>query len=362
MKRASNLYSELYNIDNIINMTDKVLSKVRNKRRKEEFILYKSEHIINIKNRLESRNFNLEKYHIFLITDPKCRVILSQNIEDKIINHLIAEHILKKVFEPIYINSMCATRIGKGTSYAIRLMKKYINEMKLKDDNFYILKMDIKKYFYNIDHDVLKRILRKSIKDKDTLMILNKIIDSTNESYINDRIVLLKKKRIKSLKDFKLIKETEEIPLYRYGKGVGIGDMTSQSFGLIYLQEICHYIKEELHIKYFINFMDDFVIIHKDKEYLKYSLLVIKEKLYNDYKLELNDKTRIYSIKEGFEFLGFRFIIKDNKLIIKLRKSTKKSFRKKIKIINLLRNYEYITLKKYQSILASIEGHVKYCS
>ena len=180
MKRASNLYSELYNIDNIINMTDKVLSKVRNKRRKEEFILYKSEHIINIKNRLESRNFNLEKYHIFLITDPKCRVILSQNIEDKIINHLIAEHILKKVFEPIYINSMCATRIGKGTSYAIRLMKKYINEMKLKDDNFYILKMDIKKYFYNIDHDVLKRILRKSIKDKDTLMILNKIIDSTN--------------------------------------------------------------------------------------------------------------------------------------------------------------------------------------
>ena len=71
MKRKSNLYNELYDIDNIINMIDKVLSKVKNKKRKEKFILYKAEHIINIKNRLESKNLNLEKYNIFLITDPK---------------------------------------------------------------------------------------------------------------------------------------------------------------------------------------------------------------------------------------------------------------------------------------------------
>ena len=65
---------------------------------------------------------------------------MSQNIEDKIINHLIAEYILVKVFEPKYIDSMCATRIGKGTNYAIKLMKKYINEIKLKNNNFYALK------------------------------------------------------------------------------------------------------------------------------------------------------------------------------------------------------------------------------
>ena len=360
MKRKSNLYNELYDIDNIINMIDKVLSKVKNKKRKEKFILYKAEHIINIKNRLESKNLNLEKYNIFLITDPKCRVIMSQNIEDKIINHLIAEYILVKVFEPKYIDSMCATKIGKGTNYAIKLMKKYINEIKLKNNNFYALKVDIKKYFYNIDHEVLKRILRDNINDIDALDILEKIIDSTNEKYINDKIIKLKEKRIKKLKDSKLIKETIDIPLYKYGKGCGIGDQTSQAFGLIYLQEICHFIKEELHIKYFINFMDDFVLLHEDKDYLKYCLKKLKDKLFNEYKLELNDKTRIYSIKEGVEFLGFRFILKNNRLILKLRKNTKRRFKKTVKIIKMLKMYEYIEESKYHNILASLISHLKY--
>lgn len=80
-------------------MTDKVLSKVKNKERREKFYLYYSEHIINIKNRLENKNINLGKYNIFLITDHKWRVIMSQSIEDKIINHLIAEYLLVRVFE-----------------------------------------------------------------------------------------------------------------------------------------------------------------------------------------------------------------------------------------------------------------------
>ncbi len=74
----------------------------------------------------------------------------------------------------------------------------------------------------------------------------------------------------------KLIKEVKEIPLYKYGKGVALGNQTSQAFGLIYLYEIIHYIKEKLHIKYIINYMDDFVIIHHDKNYLKYCLEKIK--------------------------------------------------------------------------------------
>ena len=156
------------------------------------------------------------------------------------------------------------------------------------------------------------------------------------------------------MKDNLAIKETLELPLYIKGKGCGIGDMTSQAFGLIYLMEICHYIKEELHIKYFINFMDDFVLIHEDKEYLKKCLIKIKEKMNKDYKLTLNRKTRIYSIKEGVEFLGFRFILKNNKLILKLRNKAKTKFKKKIKILKELKKYQYINEKKYNMILASL--------
>ena len=238
MKRISNIYKNVCDVDNIIEMTDMVLSKVRNRNRKEEFILHKTEHIANIKDRLERKNIGFAEYNIFLITDPKCRIILSQNIEDKIINHLIAKHILIRTFESKFIDSMCATRLGRGTSYAIKLMKKYINSIKLKHKNFYVLKIDIKKYFYNIDHNVLKEILKKHIKDKDALEILNIIIDSTNEPYINKKIDILKVNRIKSLRDDLLIQETNELPSYKVGKGCGIGDMTSQTFGLIYLMEI----------------------------------------------------------------------------------------------------------------------------
>ncbi len=355
----TNLYKDVCDIDNIIEMTDLVLSKIRNRKRKEEFVLHKMEHIANIKNRLESKNIGFKEYNIFLITDPKCRIILSQSIEDKIINHLIAKYILVRVFESKYIDSMCATRINRGTSYAIKLMKKYINEIKINHSNFYILKIDIKKYFYNIDHNILKEIIRKNIKDKEALNVLDIVIDSTNEPYINERIIYLKENRIKSLKDNLAIKETLELPLYIKDKGCGIGDMTSQAFGLIYLMEICHYIKEELHIKYFINFMDDFVLLHEDKTYLKECLNKIKEKITNEYKLTLNDKTRIYSIKEGVEFLGFRFVLNNNKLILKLRNKTKTKFKKNIKILKELKKHQYIDDRKYNAILASLKGHMK---
>lgn len=362
MKRVGNLYSDLYNLNNIIDMTDKVLSKVKNKNRREKFYSYYSEHIINIKNRLESNNINLGRYNIFLITDPKCRVIMSQSIEDKIINHLIAEYLLVRVFENKYVDSMCATRINKGSSYATKLMKKYLNEIKLKHNKFYILKLDIKKYFYSIDHNILKRILNDNIKDKKALDLLFKVIDSTNDIYINEQIIKLKDNRIKHLSSDKLIEETKQIPLYEYDKGCGIGDQTSQAFGLIYLNELCHFIKEELHIKYFINYMDDFVIIHHDKKYLFYCLEVIREKLLKNYKLDLNSKTRIYNINEGIEFLGYRYIIKNNRVIIKIRNTTKKNLKKKMKIIKLLKKYKYINNKKYEALINSYKGILSNCS
>ena len=361
MKRINNLYSDLYDIDNIIKMADKVLSKVKNKSRREKFYLYYSEHIINIKNRLESNDINLGKYNIFLITDPKCRVIMSQSIEDKVINHLIAEYLLVRVFDTRYIDSMCATRINKGSGYATKLMKKYLNEIKLKHNRFYILKLDIKKYFYNIDHNILKRILKDNIKDKKAINLLFKVIDSTNDTYINEQIIKLKENRIKNLSNEKLILETRKIPLYKYDKGCGIGDQTSQAFGLIYLNEICHFIKEELHIKYFINYMDDFVIIHHDKEYLKYCLNEIKNKLESVYKLKLNPKkTKIDSIKSGIDFLGYRFYIKDDKVILKLRNRTKKNFKKKVKNLKQLKKYNYISEIEFKNQISSYIGLLKW--
>lgn len=353
MKRLNNLYDETYKLNNIINMTNKVLKTVRNKKQVEEFEKYKMEHILNIKNRLENENKLIGKYNIFLIKDPKYRIIMSLNIEDKIINHLISKYILEKTFETKYTDNMVATRVGKGTSYGIRLIRKYLNEMKKNYNNFYILKIDISKYFYSIDHEILKNMINKKIKDKKTINALNSIIDSTNEDYIN--------KRIKYIKNFYKNKDVNNIPVYEFGKGVGIGNQTSQNFGLIYLYEINHYIKEILNIKYLINYMDDILIIHEDKEFLKYCLDIIKRKFLIDYKLNVNKKkTRIYNIKSGIEFLGYRFYLNGNKIIIKIKKETKRKFKNKVKNLKLLMNNNYISIEDYKKQLSSYKGLLKY--
>ena len=304
-----------------------------------------------------------------MITEPKCRIIMAQEIEDKIINHLIAEYVLVKVFENKYVNSMCATRKDKGTLYGIKLLQKYINKLKRENNNIYVLKLDIKKYFYNIDHAILKNIIKRNIKDKDALNILYSIINSTNDSYINENIEKLKRDRINYLKKSnlcnreQLISEVDGVPLYKYGKGVALGNQTSQAFGLIYLYEFNHYLKEKLHLKYVINYMDDFIILHHDKKYLQSCLVKIINILNNKYKLEVNlKKTKVDNIKNGIDFLGYRFLIKNDKLILRLRKNTKKNFKKKIKRINTLYNNKVINKNDYKYLLSSYKGVLKWGS
>ena len=369
MKRLNNLYEEACKLDNIIEMTNKVCTRVRNKNKVNKFENFKSEHIYSIYKRLNERNLNVGKYNIFMITDPKARIVMAQEIEDKIINHLIADYVLVKTFDNKYGSSICATRIGKGTLYGVKLLKQYLNEIKRKYDEFYVLKIDISKYFYKIDHEILKNILRKKIKDKDALNILDEVIDSTNEKYVNEEIIKLKNSKISFLMESnlknkdELIKEVEEIPLYEKGFGVALGNQTSQAFGLIFLYEINHFIKEKLHIKYLINYMDDFVIIHHDKRYLKYCQEQITDKIEKEYNLKINSKkTRIDNIKNGIDFLGYKFYIKNNKVILKLKNQTKNKLKNKLKNVKLLKKHDLINEKEFYVLANSYNGVLKWGS
>ena len=281
---------------------------------------------------------------------------MSQKMNDKIINHVMAD-VLIKVLDSSLIDTNVATRKNRGTHFGIKYLKKYLNE--LKKESIYALKFDISKYFYNIDHEVLKNMLRKKIKDKRYLEILFKIIDSTNKD-VNDRIIKIKENEIKILRESNLndkdrrIEEIRRIPIYRYGKGLPIGNMTSQIMAVYYLNELDHYIKEKLHIKHYIRYMDDGVLLSNDKEYLKYCLKKIEEMVHK-YKLKLNDKTKIINVsKEGLDFLGFRFYVWNNKVVMKVRKSTKKRFKRKMKLIKEGK------LNNSESVIASYNGHLKW--
>ena len=133
--------------------------------------------------------------------------------------------------------------------------------------------------------------------------------------------------------------------------------MSSQFLAILYLNELDHFIKNNLKIKYYCRYMDDGVLIHESKEYLKYSLCEI-ERILNNYKLKLNSKTKIYKYSEGFEFLGFKYIIKNNKVIMKVKNQTKRKFKRKLKVLN----NNYISIEDYKKHLSSYKGLLKYRS
>lgn len=294
---------------------------------------------------------------------------MSNNIQDKIINHLVAYYLLVEVFDKTFIETTVATRKGKGTHYSLNLTKKYLNDMKrVYSNNFYYLKFDVSKYFYNIDHDVVKRMIRNKIKDKDAINIIEKIIDSTDEDYINEKIKRLKINEINKIKSSSLserekkirIIEVEKIPLCEKGKSAPIGSMCSQIIAVMYLDKLNHFIKEKLHIKYYVLYMDDGVLIHQDKEYLKYCVNEIR-KFLEGFKLNLNiRKTRVDSIKNGLDFLGFKFYIKRNKIIIKVRNNTKKKFKKKMKKLNNLYKNNIISECERNIVFNSFYSHLSY--
>ena len=266
MKRKSNLYQNTYKMENILSAFNEVCSNTKNKRKVANYKQYKCIYISRIYNTLKSKNYEVGPYTIFTIYEPKERRIVSQSIHDKIINHLVARHILYPAILPCLIPENVASRKDKGTKEGLRLAQSFHRKCKIKYSSYYILKCDISKFFASINQDILKQKLERKIKDKDALNIVFKIIDSEEN-------------------------------------GLGIGNMTSQVLAIFYLNDMDHYIKEKLKIKYYVRYQDDFLLFHPSKEYLKECLEKIRIFLEKE-KLQLNKKSRLYKNTNHFIFLG----------------------------------------------------------
>lgn len=351
-------YDDIVSINKIKDVYDGIYKNTCHKAKLVRFELTKTSNIVKIYNTLKNKHYNHLKYNIFIIQEPKYRIIMSELMYDKIVNHLISKYVLIPTLSRKLIEQNVATRTGKGSKEGIRYMKKYINSIKENYDNVYILKCDISKYFYNIDHEILINKLSHENFDKDILRVLINIISSTNNDYINDLIDSSISREVSHLEDMNIYdletkkKQLYSLPRYRKGKGLPIGNETSQLLAIYYLNELDHYIKEQLHIKYYVRYMDDFILIHHDKEYLKKCLNLINKKL-SYLKLSLNKKTQIYNLKSGVNFLGYKFILKNKKLVILLNNQTRKKIKRK------LRKARKNNINFYKKSLASYNGYFK---
>lgn len=312
MKRVGHIYQKVANIQNIECAFNEVMKTTRNKNKVILFEQYKMVYIYQIYKDMLNCTYLPSKVNEFIIYEPKKRLIVSQNIYDKIVNHLVSRELLIPYLTSCLIDSNVASRKGKGTSYGRKLYFQYRDIMDKKYFKYYLLKIDICGYFRHIKHDVLKNKIGKRIKDKKAIDLIFKIIDS-------------------------------------YPDGCPIGFMTSQIFAIFYLNEIDHFIKEDLKIKYYIRYQDDFLLIHEDKQYLKYCLEKIKIKL-AEIGLEINEKTRIYKNNENMNFIGVRKnkkfsnrhrTIKKVNQRIKLYRNNKISFSSIISSISYLERGEF---------------------
>ena len=200
------------NVNDIIDIYEKEVSvNTKNKSKVYNFEKNKIENIYDIKNIIESDNYKITKYNVFTINNPKYRMVMSLNMKDKIINHYVARFILLPKLNKYLDIRNCATRKNMGYDYAIKLLKRYI-ECNKKYGKFYILKIDISKYFYSIDHNILKELLKDKLNEEE-YKIVSSIIDSTNESYINNIIINIKNNLL--IKDKNRCNEINKLPLYK---------------------------------------------------------------------------------------------------------------------------------------------------
>ena len=347
-------------LNDIINIYDNEIRKnTKNKKKIYQFEKYKMINIMNIYNILSNDIIRPIKYNIFLVKYPKYRVVMSLNIGDKIINHYVARYILINKLDKYLDIRNIATRTNLGRDYGINKVKEYLEHFK-KYDKFYILKMDISKYFYSIDHEVLKNMLCNDLDDNEYKIMCN-IIDSTNYDYINDTIDKLKNIELNSTST--RIKEIKEIPHYNHGKGLPIGNMTSQFLAIYYLYKLDHKIIHDYKLKYYLKYMDDIIIIHNDYNYLVNIKKKIEEELYDNYKLKINNKkTFITDNSNGFTFLGYRFRINNNKTIINISNSTRIRIKKRIKEVNYLYKHDKMKLETAFSSINTFLFGFKYGS
>lgn len=295
---------------------------------------------------LKNRTYQPSEYFVFRVYEPKERIVMTNAFKDKVVQHSLCDNIYENVFSRGFIRDNYASQRNKGTHDGLHRLEVFMRSyyfarkgaaeqerrkeglppLPAQKTNYadgWVLKCDVAKYFYSIQHEPLKKKVRQFIHDPDILWLTDMIIDSTENP------------------------------------GIPIGNQTSQWFAVMYLSGLDHFIKEKLGIRYYGRYMDDFYLIHEDKAYLQYCRAEI-ETYIADLGLKLNQKTNIFPLQNGIDFLGFHTYLTDSgKVIRKVRRSSKSNEQRKLKKQRKLLEQGKITLAEISQSYGSWRSHAE---
>lgn len=223
---------------------------------------------------LKNGTYKISPYQHFTIFEPKKREIVATRIADRQVQMALSEAGLYDDIVEHFIYDNCACQKGKGTDFALKRLKVHmLRHFREYGKEGWVLRCDVYHFFPETRHDVAKESVGKLIDDGRVRQMVFNIIDSFDGD-----------------------------------KGIGLGSQISQLTELAVLNDLDHYIKEKLKIKRYIRYMDDFLLIHPDKEYLKYCWKEIEKKL-TEKGLRLNEKTLMHPLRQGINFLQWRFVL-----------------------------------------------------
>ena len=286
-----------------------------------KFNLKQEDYIMWLYERLKTGTYKHSGYSIFYVTEPKLRKIEKSIYLDRIVHRWVVDNFLEPYFVPTFISTSYACLKNKGMHKACLDVQNTMKHLSRIWGEYYILKMDVRKYFQNIDKDILYRILNRKIQDTKLLWLLKEIIYSDEGK-----------------------------------KGLAIGNYTSQMFANIYLNEVDQYIKHKIHCKYYFRYLDDSICMFKTKEKAKNALEKIKEFLAKNLELELNEKTQIFKNKQGINFCGYKI----NEYRLKIRDRGKQKIKKKVKELRYRIKTGEISSKEARRYLCGHFGYIKY--
>jgi len=293
--KFNHTFEELVSIENLLKAWNEFVKGKRAKRDVQTFSLYLMDHILLLHKNLLDQTYRHGGYYAFNICDPKPRNIHKAQVRDRLLHHAV-HRVLYSYFDKSFIAHSYSCQINKGTHRALRQFRRFAYKVSKNDtQTCWVLKCDIRKFFANIDHRILLKILAKHIHDKNILWLLENVIKSFST---------------------------------KPSVGLPLGNLTSQLFVNVYMNEFDQFVKHQLKAKYYIRYADDFVILSENEKHLQTIITPIQKFLLNELKLELHPhKVSIETFGSGVDFLGWVHFFHHRVL----RTTSKKRMLKKIK-------------------------------
>jgi len=300
-----------------------------------QFDYFLEPNLAKISYELLSGRYQPSSYTHFTIFDPKTRQVAAPAFRDRVVQHSLVA-VIEPLFDKGFIYDSYACRKGRGTHFGAKRIKKFLMAARClhgKNKSIYGLQCDVEKFFQSISWDVLLELIKKKVNCARTSALIEKIITTPE---LPEKVVSIKKR-----------------------KGLPIGNLTSQLFANVYLSELDYFVKENLRERWYARYMDDFLIIHPDKDHLKQTKEKISVFLKDRLKLKLHPKKlTIKDVKDGVPFVGYRIfydhvLIRGNTLL-----RMQRNYRKKTRLVKAGK----LPAEKLAQTQASICGHLKHAN